>query len=91
MKSHCSARPHATALLVLPLPPGRGGGRTCLGPVDPTRLPPSRATGSARSARQAGMGVEKRQGQSQAKASFDPLPPLPLPGGGSNADVWRKP
>ena len=90
MKSHCSARPQMTALLVLLLPPGRGGGRTCLGPVDPTSLPPSRGTGSARSARQAGMGVERWRGQPRSKASFDPLPPLPLPGGGSNTDVWRK-
>ena len=58
MKSHCSARPQTTALLVLPLPPGRGGGRTCLGPVDPTRLPLGQAFGLARSARRAGEGVE---------------------------------
>ena len=79
MKFHCSARPHTTALLVLPLPPGRG---------------------------KAGMGVESCQWQllrfnamavaaeatryDSGPARFDPLPPLPLPGGGSNTDVWRK-
>ena len=62
------------------LPPGRGGGRTCLGPVDPTRLPPSRAPGSARSARQAGMGVECWHSAGEVST---PTPTLPLPGGGS--------
>ena len=62
------------------LPPGRGGGRTCVGPVDPTRLPPSRACGSARSARQAGMGVERRHSGGLVST---PSPTLPLPGGGS--------
>ena len=74
------------------LPPGWGGGRTCLGPVDPTRLPPSRASGSARSARQAGMGVECRHSGGLVST---PSPTLPLPGGGSQnigrADYGRLP
>ena len=58
-------------------PPGRGCGRTCLGPVDPTRLPLGQAFGLARSARRVGVGVEMSPLPSLALARFDPHPSLP--------------